>query len=70
MLLGESNDGWQFDYVQRTAYWRLPDIITVRFIETEHGRSTLAVYSRSVYGHSDLGANKARIEAWLAKLGG
>lgn len=69
-LLGESNDGWQFDYVQRTAYWRFPDIITVRFIEPEPGRSTLAVYSRAVYGHSDLGLNKARIEAWLAKLGG
>ena len=27
--------------------------------------SSLAIYSRSVYGRSDLGVNKARIEDWL-----
>ncbi len=29
---------------------------------------TLAIYSRSVYGRSDFGANKRRITDWLARL--
>jgi uncharacterized protein (DUF1499 family) len=31
-------------------------------------RSTLAIYSRSQLGRSDLGVNLARIERWLDKL--
>ncbi len=55
-------------YVQRTALMRYPDTIVVRFLQLAGGRSTLALYSRSKFGHSDLGANKARLERWLAKL--
>ncbi len=69
-LLDESQDGRQFDYVQRSARWRFPDVITVRFIELGPMRSTLAIYSRAVYGESDLGVNRERIEDWLAKLRG
>ena len=58
----------QIDYVQRTALIRYPDIITVRFIPLTPARSTLALYSRSVYGSSDFGVNRARIESWLAGL--
>ena len=32
------------------------------------GKSTLAVYSRSVYGRSDLGVNRARIMAWVREV--
>jgi uncharacterized protein (DUF1499 family) len=67
-LLDESPDGLQFDYVQRSARFRFPDIITVRFIPVPPEHSTLAVYSRSVYGRSDLGVNHARVEAWLTDL--
>ena len=63
-----SEDDGQVDYVQRTAMMRYPDIITVRFISLLPDRSTLAVYSRSVYGTSDFGVNAARIEAWLEAL--
>lgn len=58
----------QIDYIQRTALIRFPDIITVRFIALSPGQSTLAVYSRSVYGTSDFGVNRKRIETWLAAL--
>ncbi len=58
----------QIDYVQRTALVRYPDIITVRFIALSPGQSTLAIYSRSIYGNSDFGVNAARIESWLAAL--
>jgi uncharacterized protein (DUF1499 family) len=56
------------DYVQRTHRMRYPDLITVQFLEHPKGQSTIAIYSRSVYGYSDRGVNKARITDWLAKL--
>lgn len=55
-------------YVQRSERLGFPDTIVVRYLEEPGGRSTIAIYSRSQIGRSDLGANKARIERWLAKL--
>ncbi len=56
------------DLVARTLFVRWPDWVTVRFIPLGEKRSTLAIYSRSVYGRSDFGANKNRITNWLARL--
>jgi uncharacterized protein (DUF1499 family) len=71
-LLAEDEEGQQFDYVQRSEHFRFPDVITVRFIlvATYHSdsQSTLAIYSRSVYGKSDFGVNRERIETWLEIL--
>ena len=67
-LLAEYEDGWQIDYVQRSARFRFPDIITVRFISAPPSQSTLAIYSRSVYGASDFGVNRERIDAWFGLL--
>ena len=58
----------QFDIETLTPLVGFPDTVTVRFLETPEGGSTLAVYSRSHYGHSDLGANQKRIDAWLEQL--
>ncbi|MEX1154374.1 DUF1499 domain-containing protein [Parvibaculum sp.] len=55
-------------YVQRSALLGFPDTITVRFLAAGAGRSSLAIYSRSRYGYSDLGVNKVRIDAWLRGL--
>lgn len=55
--------------VQRTAVFRFPDIIQIEVHEVEPAASTLCLYSRSVYGHSDFGANEARLEDWLARFG-
>ena len=68
VLLAEDEDGQQFDYVQRSARFRFPDIITVRFISVSSSQSTLAIYSRSIYGKSDFGVNRERIDAWLKTL--
>jgi uncharacterized protein (DUF1499 family) len=65
---GRDSAARKVDYVQRTARMRFPDLITVQFFEQDGGQSTLALYSRSVVGHSDRGVNKARITAWLAEL--
>lgn len=55
-------------YIQRSARLGFPDTIVVRFLDRPEGRSTLAIYSRSQFGESDLGVNRTRIERWLAKL--
>ena len=64
----QSDDGRQVNLVQRSRLIAYPDIITIRFITQDDGLSSLAIYSRSVYGRSDFGVNKARIEGWLKKL--
>ncbi|MSO73213.1 MAG: DUF1499 domain-containing protein [Rhodospirillaceae bacterium] len=71
--VGESSDGMQIDYIQRTRLIHYPDWITVRFIalpdDPDNGSyATIAIYSRSVYGYGDMGANRARVEAWLDAL--
>jgi uncharacterized protein (DUF1499 family) len=58
----------EFQYIQRTEWVRFPDVIAVKLIALGPDRSTLAIYSRSIYGRSDLGANRARIDGWLAAL--
>jgi len=55
-------------YIQRSALLKFPDTIVVRYIEPPEGGTTLAVYSRSQLGHSDLGVNLARLKRWLRKL--
>jgi uncharacterized protein (DUF1499 family) len=66
--VGISQDANQYDFIQRSQWVRFPDIITVRFIALPTGQSTLAIYSRSTYGYSDLGVNRERIESWLEGL--
>jgi uncharacterized protein (DUF1499 family) len=48
---------------------RFPDTIDVLIIGCGEGRSTLALYSRSQIGRSDLGINRARLERWLRRIG-
>jgi len=54
--------------VERSALFRFPDLIAARFIEAGPGKSALAIYSRSVYGHSDLGVNRKRVLGWVGEL--
>jgi uncharacterized protein (DUF1499 family) len=66
--IGISADASQYDFIQRSQWLRFPDVITVKFIDLATNRSTLAIYSRSHYGYSDLGVNRKRIESWLQNL--
>ena len=61
-------DRLQADFVARSAVFNFPDLIMVQVIRTGPDTSSLILYSRSVYGHSDLGANRKRLGAWLAAL--
>ena len=58
----------QYNFEVLTPVLRFPDAITVRFLPQDDGRSTLAIYSRSLYGRSDFGTNKRRVEEWLERL--
>jgi len=55
-------------YVQRSAIIGFPDYISVSSIETPTGNG-LVLWSRSRYGYSDLGVNRARLERWLEAAG-
>jgi uncharacterized protein (DUF1499 family) len=66
VLAGSADEGF-VTYVQRSAFFAFPDYISVRFIDTDAG-STLAVFSRSRFGQSDLGVNKKRVTRWLGEL--
>lgn len=67
-LRGQRQDGLAFELVQRSALLRFPDIVTVEVIPVDEQRSTLAIFSRSVYGRRDFGVNRQRVEDWLARL--
>ncbi len=58
----------QYAFVQRTPILRFPDTITVRFMRLPGDRSSLAIYSRSRIGHSDLGTNRKRVNGWLTLM--
>jgi uncharacterized protein (DUF1499 family) len=62
------DDRLQADWVVRSRVFNFPDLVTLQVIRSGTEGSTLVLYSRSVYGHSDLGVNKARLTAWLAAL--
>ncbi|MCF6271661.1 MAG: DUF1499 domain-containing protein [Rhodobacteraceae bacterium] len=66
-LAGSVEEGW-LTYVQRTPVLRMPDYISVQFMDFEDGGSAMAIYSRSRYGYGDMGVNKARIDIWLQSL--
>lgn len=63
-----SQNAFQVTHVQRTPLLGYPDVITTEIIPLTDSQSTIAVYSRSQYGHSDLGANKKRVTLWLSNL--
>ena len=54
----------QAHFVARSAVFNFPDLIAVQVTPD----SGLILWSRSVYGHGDLGVNRKRLLAWLAAL--
>jgi uncharacterized protein (DUF1499 family) len=70
-LLNRSADGLHLTLVQRSALLRFPDYIDVAVQPAPGGNgdgSTIAIYSRSRFGYSDLGVNRKRVEDWMAAL--
>jgi uncharacterized protein (DUF1499 family) len=54
--------------VQRSAFFRFPDTVTLQVFPLPDGGSTLAIYSQSNYGYGDFGVNKDRVRAWIGLL--
>jgi uncharacterized protein (DUF1499 family) len=67
-LVARGPDPLMATYVQRSALMRYPDYISVRALPAGEGRATLAIFSRSRYGQSDLGVNAKRVSAWLVAI--
>jgi hypothetical protein len=67
-LIAGDGERRKITYVQHSALLRLPDIITIEFIELPGGKSSFAIESRSRYGWLDFGANGARVRAWVGLL--
>lgn len=55
-------------YVQRSPIVGFPDYISVSATETPAGNG-LVLWSRSRFGYSDLGVNRARLQRWLGTAG-
>jgi len=64
----ESNCDRTARFIQHTRLMRYPDTIDLEVLPIGSDQSTLAIYSRSLIGRSDLGVNRARVKRWLAAL--
>lgn len=62
------SDPNQDRYLVRTRLLRFPDTVNLSVIDLGEGRSTLALYSRSQIGRSDLGANQRRLRRWVDRI--
>jgi len=58
------DDRLQAHFVARSALLNFPDLIAAQV----NPDSTLVLWSRSVYGQSDLGVNRRRLARWLGAL--
>ncbi len=67
-LLAADAEAGYYEFEQTSRFMGYPDTVTVQIFDRGDDASTLAVYSRAHYGYRDFGVNKARVDAWLAKL--
>lgn len=67
-LVAGDGDRRKIVYVQHSAVLRLPDIVTIEFVDLPGGKSSFAIESRSRYGWLDFGTNEARIRDWVGLL--
>ncbi|WP_303978283.1 DUF1499 domain-containing protein [Dongia mobilis] len=68
-LVARDAAGLKLVFVQRSRLFRFPDTVNIAITPIGGDAAGLAIYSRSNYGHGDLGVNAARVQDWLAKFG-
>lgn len=66
-LLAGSPATGRMTFVQRSALWGFPDLITVETFATSAGAG-LRIWSRARFGYADFGVNAARLARWRAAL--
>jgi hypothetical protein len=59
----------QLHWVARSKLFNFPDLITAE-ITADGDATRLILWSRSVYGHSDLGQNRKRLARWIDTIEG
>lgn len=64
--LADWPDRQQVAWVARSRLMNFPDLISGGIVAQPGGGSGLYLFSRSLFGYSDLGVNRARVEAWVA----
>jgi len=64
-LINKDPNTQQYFYVARSAVFKFPDFITVRFISLTENTSTIALFSQAKYGYYDFDVNKKRLITWL-----
>ncbi len=67
--LEDHPEHWQAHYVVRSNLLNFPDLVTV---QVDPGgwdqESFLTIWSRSLYGHYDFGANRRRLHDWITDI--
>jgi hypothetical protein len=58
----------QMFWVARSVVFNFPDVISAEIRAEGPQSSTVVLYSRSLYGRSDLGVNRKRLLAWIGAL--
>jgi len=58
----------QLVFIQRTAVLQFPDVIRIQAIALPGGKTGVALYSHSIFGKYDFGANKTRAQRWMAGI--
>jgi len=67
-LAAEDRARLQAQWVARSRVLNFPDLVSAQVLAARPEASQLVLYSRSVYGYSDFGANRGRLRAWLAAI--
>lgn len=68
--VASDDDNLEYRFVQHTPVMRYPDTIRVKFISLTDQKSTLAIFSESQVGQSDMGVNYKRVNGWMDVLEG
>lgn len=66
-IIGGDLTSGHLSYVVRSAVMGFPDAVSVRLVPVAEG-TRMELYSRSRFGYSDMGANRARMDRWIAAI--
>ncbi len=67
-IMAADEQAFKYRFVQYTPLMRFPDTIRVKFIDLGNDKSSMAIFSESQIGHSDLGVNYKRIDRWVQQI--
>ncbi len=62
----DRSDPLHLRYVTHSPFMRFPDFTVIEAVALPDGQTGLRAYARAQLGSNDIGANRKRLEAWLA----